>query len=176
MFRQLFKRIKRTRLVSGNDYGRSLARYRKEHPGSLEDDRKRIHEWILFVEKRKRVQNQAHAQAHAREEENKLAEAIHRMREAARAAFMTHPAATEIDFRRCWPSIREELLKQHALEELAANPILSKRLIGEIVDGDDILDIDGDDILGINGDDILGIVDKAHDTGLKLLEKAEDSN
>lgn len=169
MFRQLFNRIKRTKLASGNDYGRSLARYRKEHPGSLEEDRKRIHEWILFVEKRKQVQNQA------RTEQNKT-EAIHRMRETARAAFMTHPAATEIDFRRCWPSIREELLKRHALEELAANPLLSKRLIGEIVDGEDVLDIDCDDILGINDDDIPGMTGKPHDTGLKLLEKADDSN
>ena len=53
-------------------------------------------------------------------------------REVARAAFMSHPAATEYDFRRCWPSIREELLKQHALEELAANPALSQSLAIQI--------------------------------------------
>jgi hypothetical protein len=165
MFRNLFNRIIGRRLISGNDYERSLARYRKQHPDSLEEEKKRIHEWILFVEKRRREQVAKEAGAGA--QENRLAEALHQMQETARAAFMSHPAATEIDFRRCWPSIREELLKQHALEELAGNPILSRRLVGEI--------IDGDDILGIDNDDILGIADRPHETRLKLLEKAEDS-
>jgi hypothetical protein len=168
MFRHLLNSIIGRRLISGNDYGRSLARYRKKHPESLEEEQKRIHDWILFVEKRRREQNQVSKEARARAHENRLAEALHQMQETARAAFMSHPAATEIDFRRCWPSIREELLKQHALEELAGNPILSRRLVGQI--------IDGDDILGIDNDDILGIADRPHETRLKLLEKAEDSN
>lgn len=157
MFRRLFNRIK---LLSGADYGKDLARYRKKHPESLEVERERIHQWILFIDKRKREQNQVGKGEGALSDDNKLAEALHRMREAARAAFMSHPAATEIDFRRCWPSIREELLKQHALEELAGNPTLSKRLFEEMTDGDDNF----------------GTADKAHDTSLQLLKKAEDSN
>ena len=42
-------------------------------------------------------------------------EACEDMREVVRAAFMTHPAATEADFERCWPSLRDEVFKQHAL-------------------------------------------------------------
>jgi len=60
------------------------------------------------------------------------------MWETARAAFMSHPAATEMDFRKCWPSIYEELLKQHALEELAGNPAASNPLVEEMTDSDEI--------------------------------------
>lgn len=42
--------------------------------------------------------------------------------ERLRAVFMSHPAATEDDFPQCWPYIRLELLKQYALEQLAAYP------------------------------------------------------
>jgi hypothetical protein len=45
-----------------------------------------------------------------------------RRREAARhlkvkvyEAFMSHPAATPEDFERCWPSIRDEILKEFTL-------------------------------------------------------------
>jgi hypothetical protein len=44
------------------------------------------------------------------------------MRGLVRKAFMQHPAATDADFRQCWPSIRQELLKKYTLEELEANP------------------------------------------------------
>ena len=60
------------------------------------------------------------------------------MWETARAAFMSHPAATEMDFRKCWPSIYEELLKQHALRELAGNPAASNPLVEEMTDSDEI--------------------------------------
>jgi len=32
-----------------------------------------------------------------------------------RAAFLSHPAATEEDFERCWPELRDEVLMRHAL-------------------------------------------------------------
>ncbi len=58
-------------------------------------------------------------------QEAKINEARSQLREVACLAFMLHPAATQDDFRRCWPSIRDEILKQHCLEELAANPALT---------------------------------------------------
>lgn len=169
MLRRLFNRINPSRLVSGKNYGKKLARYRKEHPESLEEERARIHQWILFIDKRKQEQSQVDKGERARADENKLAEALHRMRETSRAAFMSHPAATDVDFRRCWPSIREELLKQHALEELAGNPTLTKHLLVEMSDGDDILELP-------DGDDIFGTADQRPDTSLQLVKKAEDSD
>src|SRR5437667_9836404 len=103
MFRRLFHRIKRSKLISRKDYAKSLARYRKENPASLEEENERIAQWILFIDRRRREQNQVGKGERALSEENKLAQALLRMREIARAAFMSHPAATEIDFRRCWP-------------------------------------------------------------------------
>lgn len=47
-------------------------------------------------------------------EESKM-EACEDMRDVVRAAFLTHPAATEADFERCWPALRDEMFKQHAL-------------------------------------------------------------
>ena len=40
------------------------------------------------------------------------------MKREARLAFMTHPCATEADFERCWPSIRDEIFKIHTLRKL----------------------------------------------------------
>jgi ankyrin repeat protein len=40
------------------------------------------------------------------------------MRAIARAAFISHPAAAAADFDRCWPEIRDDLLKQHTLQLL----------------------------------------------------------
>lgn len=42
-------------------------------------------------------------------------DACEEMREIVRQAFMNHPAATEEDFERCWPGIRDEMFVQHAL-------------------------------------------------------------
>jgi hypothetical protein len=157
MFRYLLDRIKQRSHVSRNGYGRSLARYRREHPESVEEENKRIHEWILYIEKRKQEQKQVVSATQA--ERERVTEALHRMQETARKAFMSHPAATEMDFRRCWPSIREELLKRHALEELAGNPILSKRLLADV--------FDDEDILGIS---------EITESRLQLIEKSDDPN
>lgn len=48
--------------------------------------------------------------------EQARAEACEEMREIVREAFMSHPAATEEDFERCWPAIRDEMFKQYTLE------------------------------------------------------------
>jgi len=113
-------------MVSPKSYEKQLRRYRIEHPESLEKDQEQVQQWIAFVEARRRAQQKANRENRSDTEDVRLAQALYELREIARAAFMSHPAATEYDFRRCWPSIREELLKQHALEELAANPALSR--------------------------------------------------
>jgi hypothetical protein len=137
MFHRLFNRIKRNKLVSAGDYGRGLTRYRKEHPESLVEEREEIHQWVRIIEKRKRERIEVDEKEPPLLDELKRAWVVYRMWETARAAFMSHPAATEIDFRKCWPSIHEELLKRHALEELAGNPGASNRP-AEIADSDEI--------------------------------------
>ena len=41
-------------------------------------------------------------------------EALQQLRERVRAAFLSHPAATEADFERCWPVLRDEIFMRHA--------------------------------------------------------------
>lgn len=55
-------------------------------------------------------------QALAQALEQSKVEACEDMREIVRKAFMSHPAATEEDFERCWPDIRDEMFKQYALD------------------------------------------------------------
>ena len=133
MLRSLIKRImRRTMIVSPRSYEKQLRRYRIEHPESLEKDNKQVQQWIAFVEARRRAEQKGNREVQFEVKDVRLAYALYELREVARTAFMSHPAATEYDFRRCWPSIREELLKQHALEELAANPALSQSLAIQI--------------------------------------------
>jgi hypothetical protein len=40
------------------------------------------------------------------------------MKQNAKRAFMTHPGATDEDFERCWPAIRDEIFKTHTLRKL----------------------------------------------------------
>ena len=131
MVRELLERfIHRQRLLKPRDYQRALQRYRQEHPESLEEEREQIQRWIKYVDARNHRERQRKIQNRRRvaEEEARVTDALYVMREVARDAFMRHPASTEYDFQRCWPSIREEILKQCALEELASNPALSSRL------------------------------------------------
>src|SRR4051794_15806296 len=53
-----------------------------------------------------------------RELERERANATARMRAIARAAFISHPAAAAADFDRCWPEIRDDLLKHHTIQLL----------------------------------------------------------
>jgi hypothetical protein len=129
VIRNLFRMLTgRPRIATAKDYQRNLRKYRREHPESLEEDREHIQQWLAYVESRAEQQvdkGQVNKENGSRQEEAKRAEALGELREVVRLAFMRHPAATEYDFRRCWPGIREEILKQHALEELAANPALA---------------------------------------------------
>jgi hypothetical protein len=125
MLERLFHRLKHRR--SSRDYYKSLQRYRREHPGSLEEERQQINHWLALVEARRLVtRNQA--------DTLEVVDQLQQLREAAHTAFMSHPAATEIDFRRCWPSIRQELLTQHALNELAGNPALLTSVSQQVSD------------------------------------------
>ena len=133
MLRSLIKRImRRTMIVSPRSYGKQLRQYRIEHPESLEKDNEQVQQWIAFVDARRRTEQKGNREVQFEEEDVRLAYALYEFWKSARAAFMSHPAATEYDFRRLWPSIREELLKQHALEELAGNPGLSQSLAIQI--------------------------------------------
>lgn len=51
-------------------------------------------------------------------EESSRLEAARHMKEKARAVFMSHPAATNQDFERCWPSIRDEILVRYTLSRM----------------------------------------------------------
>ena len=130
MIRELLRRFMRRRLLKPKGYERALQRYRQAHPESLEEEREQIQRWIKYVDARNRQERQSNIQnrKRVREEEARVKNALYVMEEVARAAFMRHPASTEYDFQRCWPSIREEILMQCALEELATNPELSSRL------------------------------------------------
>ena len=121
MIRNLLRKLTgRQTIVTANDYLENLNRYRRAHPESLEKEREQIQRWLTYVESRSERQSN-----NERKQERKTNEAISQLREVARLAFMLHPAATQDDFQRCWPSIREEILKQHCLEELAEDPALT---------------------------------------------------
>jgi len=133
MVRDLLRRlIRRQKLLKPREYERALQKYRQAHPETLVEEREQILRWIKYVEARNRLEKQNHTENRVSEEEARIAKALYALREVARAAFMRHPASTEYDFLRCWPSIRQEVLKQHALEELASNPELSSRLPGQL--------------------------------------------
>jgi len=139
MFRGFFNRIMKRKLVSSSDYSKNLARYRKEHPESLAEESEQIYQWVRSIDKKKREGSQTEEKESPLSDQLQHAWAVYRMWETARAAFMSHPAATEVEFRRCWPSIRAELLKQHALDELAGNPSLTNRLVEEVTASDQVL-------------------------------------
>lgn len=132
MLHRLLNRLKRNKLITPSEYEKGLARYRRLHPESLKEDKEQINQWLARVAAKRREEQQVDRENRSYAEEARLAQALYELREAARAAFMSHPAATEYDFRRCWPSIREEILKCYALEELAGNPTLSVTLSRQI--------------------------------------------
>jgi len=122
MFRGFFNRIKQRKMLSASKYSKSLARYRKEHPESLAEEREHVYQWVRLMT-RNREQIQVDEKERPLSDELKRAWAHYLLWETARAAFMSHPSATESEFLKCWPSLRAELLKQHALEGLAGNAI-----------------------------------------------------
>lgn len=141
MFRGFFNRIKKRKYYAG-DYGKSLARYRRTHPESLTQEREQTYQWVRLIEKKRREQIQVEQNARPLSDELERAWTLYRMWETARDAFMSHPAATRSDFLRCWPSIRAELLKQHALEKLAGNSAGANRLMEELSEADEIFGIE----------------------------------
>jgi len=121
MIRNLLRKLTgRQTMVTAKVYLEDLNRYRRAHPESLEKEREQIQRWLTYVKSRSEPETN-----NEKNQEAKINEARSQLREVACLAFMLHPAATQDDFRRCWPSIREEILKQHCLEELAANPALT---------------------------------------------------
>jgi hypothetical protein len=126
MLERLLRKVSRYR---NRDYYQTLQRYRRAHPESLEEERKQIERWLAFVEARRHARNDSTSRR-----EIEVDEGLRQLREAARVAFMSHPAATEIDFQRCWPKIRYELLTQHALDALAADPSLLALVSQQVTD------------------------------------------
>jgi len=129
MIRKVFRRILRIRgSARTSDYYRNIQRYRRQHPKSLEEEHRQIQKWLHFINRARREQVEAEKENLPALQARRNVNAVCELREIARAAFMSHPAATEHDFHRCWPYIRDEMLKQHALEELAASPERSRDL------------------------------------------------
>jgi len=121
MIRNLLRKLTgRQTMVTSKAYLKDLNSYRRAHPESLEKEREQIQRWLTYVKSRPEQETN-----NERNQEVKTNEARAQLREVARLAFMLHPAATQDDFRRCLPSIRDEILKQHCLEELAVNPALT---------------------------------------------------
>ncbi len=50
----------------------------------------------------------------AREESRKEVAALEQMKQHARAAFLSDGAATEEEFERCWPELRNQIFRQRA--------------------------------------------------------------
>ena len=122
MIRNLLRKLTgRPTIVTAKGYFKDLNRYRRAHPESLEKETEQIQRWLTYVKSRSEQETN-----NEKNQEAKINEARSQLREVACLAFMLHPAATQDDFLRCWPSIRDEILKQHCLEELAANPPLTR--------------------------------------------------
>jgi len=106
--------------VSISSYYKIYERERKRNPSRFEKEEEQSRQWALRVFEKRRVRETGATtikrKGPARES------ALGQLEAQARKAFMTNSAASEADFRQCWPSLRHELLKKHALEELAADP------------------------------------------------------
>src|SRR2546423_8574809 len=109
---------------SYDDYYREYKRAKRDNPEKFEQEQELVRRWVLRTVEQRQQQAGASDEkgSSAQAIEKKPEEAMEQMREIARAAFMSHPAATEADFRICWPAIRAEMLKQYTLDELAAQP------------------------------------------------------
>ena len=114
---------RRASYKSYDDYYKEYRRAKRENPERFEQEQELVRKWVLrTVEQRQQQGASDERGSSAQAIERRPEEAMNQMREIARAAFMSHPAATEADFRICWPGIRAEMLKQYTLDELAAEP------------------------------------------------------
>jgi hypothetical protein len=121
--RLLKLRRKKSSIRSYDDYYKEYERAKRENPERFEQEQELVRKWVLRIVKQRQQQSEQDERAAISQElEKRPADAMEQMREIARAAFMSHPAATEADFRLCWPAIRAEMLKQYTLDELAAQP------------------------------------------------------
>jgi|SRR5918912_1595630 vacuolar-type H+-ATPase catalytic subunit A/Vma1 len=121
---RLLKGKRGQRWLSFKQYFKAYERYKQKYPKRIAQDQEKIQEWVTRVAETRRNKNNRQEKIAAAIEprETEREKMLRQTRETVRTAFMRHPAATEADFRRCWPSIREELLKRHTLDDLAANP------------------------------------------------------
>ena len=92
--------------------------------GHIEREKRYIDHWLQRFSEQGTPQSQSSALARPQSVE-KTAE-LDRLRRLAHEAFMTHPAAIEEDFVRCWPLIRDEMFKQHAVKVLVRKLAASK--------------------------------------------------
>ena len=137
MWGRLLRRKKGLSLKSYDNYYKEYERARRENPEKFEHEQEIVRRWVLRVVKQREQQNALDGgRSHAQAIEKGPAEAMEQMREIARKAFMQHPAATEADFRICWPGIRAEMLKQFTLEELAAQPEQMDALLVKAADSE----------------------------------------
>lgn len=93
---------------------------------------------VLLAQQRR--QRELEQQRRAIEEETRRAleerarSADRRFKVWAHAAFLSHPAATEEDFERSWPLIRDEMLRQHAVTVLSSRLTNLEELLNESLD------------------------------------------
>ena len=99
------KNLSRQQQQQAQSVGQLVQQRRERDLERIEDEKK--HTLDRLEDDKRRALEQAMSQSKA--------EACEDMRAIVREAFMSHPAATEEDFERCWPSIRDEMFKQHAL-------------------------------------------------------------
>ena len=132
------RRRKALALKSYDDYYKEYERERRENPEKFEHEQEIVRRWVLRVAKQREQQSALdEGRSSAQNIEKKPEEAMEQMREIARRAFMQHPAATEADFRICWPDLRAEMLKQYTLEELAAQPERMDALLVKTADAEE---------------------------------------
>jgi hypothetical protein len=87
----------------------------------VEEQNTRLVSRLVELRRQQELQWQRERDEHERRRELELAvdqskaEACEDMRAVVREAFLSHPAATEEDFERCWPRLRDEMFREHAL-------------------------------------------------------------
>lgn len=109
-------------------FGRKPKKHERGHE-HLKREQELVAKWLAQQAARRNAQELAEgAQDSPGSAEQIKKEEIERMREIAHTAFMTHPAATEEDFERCWPGLRDEMFKQHAIKVLAKTQVPDESL------------------------------------------------
>jgi hypothetical protein len=115
------RRPKAWKSLSG--YYRSYERELKRNPLRFEEEQKQGRQWAVRAAQKNRLKRIVRP-LNEQEELKAIARgaALTWIKGLAKDVFMQDPAATDEDFRKCWPSIRQELIKRYMLEELERNP------------------------------------------------------